>query len=339
MPVRPHANQLEEIDTMASWRCSCTSAVAALALAAAATPTTQAQDPRINEVRVGQLGADNDEYFELAGTPSTPLTGVYYIVIGDDASNNQGVVEFVLNLLGQSIGASGFFLVVENTFSLSGTPNLVLPALDFEGGYRTHMIVTNFTEQVGADLDTDDDGVLDVFPWTSIIDCVALVGPGTPGVDGDYVYCATQVGPDGEFVPGHIYRCDPDLTWTVGEFDVAGPGATDTPSTVNTSCDFRRTAMTRTAATRSSTTGTRPVPTRGISSARTSPRSTAAPAEIPTPATASSPTARPTATSPNAARRCASSILLAASSTAGTRPARTWRWPTARWRPWSRETS
>jgi hypothetical protein len=223
---------------MASWRCSCTSAVAALALAAAATPTTQAQDPRINEVRVGQLGADNDEYFELAGTPSTPLTGVYYIVIGDDASNNQGVVEFVLNLLGQSIGASGFFLVVENTFSLSGTPNLVLPALDFEGGYRTHMIVTNFTEQVGADLDTDDDGVLDVFPWTSIIDCVALVGPGTPGVDGDYVYCATQVGPDGEFVPGHIYRCDPDLTWTVGEFDVAGPGATDTPSTVNTSCDF-----------------------------------------------------------------------------------------------------
>ena len=223
---------------MRNWRCSCASAVAALALAAAATPTTQAQDPRLNEVRVGQLLDDNDEYFELFGTPNSPLTGVHYIVIGDDASNNQGVVEFALNLLGQSIGANGFFLVVENTFSLPGTPNLVLPALDFEGGYRTHMIVLNFTGQVGDDLDFEDDGVLDILPWETIIDCVALVGPGIPGVDGDHVYCATQVGPDGMFVPGHIYRCDPDLTWTVGEFDVAGPGATDTPGAVNTSCDF-----------------------------------------------------------------------------------------------------
>jgi hypothetical protein len=225
---------------MASWRCSCTSAAAALALAAAATPTAQAQDPRINEVRVGHLGPDTEEYFELVGTPDSSLDGVYYLVIGDDEFDtfNNGVVEEWVILTPHLIGPDGYYLAVENFFSLPGIPDLYLPTLNFEGGYRTHMLVMNFTGQIGDDLDVDDDGILDSFPWDEIIDCVALIGPGTPGVDGDHVYCVTQVGPDGDFVPGHIYLCDPDLTWTVGDFDVAGPGATDTPGALNTSCDF-----------------------------------------------------------------------------------------------------
>jgi hypothetical protein len=225
---------------MASWRCCCTSAVVAAVLAAAASTTAQAQDPRINEVRIGHLGDDTEEYFELVGTPDSSLDGMTYIVLGDDEFDtfNSGVVEEWVILTPHMMGADGYYLVVENFFSLPGIPDLYLPTLNFEGGYRTHMLVMNFTGQVGDDLDVDDDGVLDAFPWDSIIDCVAVVGPGVPGVDGDHVYCATQVGPDGEFVPGHIYLCEPDLTWTVGDFDVFGPGATDTPGTLNTSCGF-----------------------------------------------------------------------------------------------------
>jgi hypothetical protein len=220
---------------MQSLRFGCTGAAAALALAAAATVT--AQDPRINEIRIDQPSTDNDEYFELAGTPGS-LSGLWYIVIGDSAVGGSGVVETAINLLGQSIPASGFFLVVENTWTLPGTPNLVLPpnSLNFENNDNvTHMLVDGFIGAIDDDLDTNDDGTLDILPWTSIIDCVAVVGAGTPGVDADYTYCATQIGPNGEFVPGQVYRCDDALTWTIGAFT---PGVTDTPGAINTSCDF-----------------------------------------------------------------------------------------------------
>jgi hypothetical protein len=216
---------------MKTLRFGCTSAAAALALAA----TVTAQDPRINEVRIDQPSTDNDEYFELAGTPDAPLTGISYIVIGDDSTAGSGYVEEWVILSPYTMGPTGYFVAAENTFTL-GVPNLYT-TLNFENNDNvTHMIVLNFTGQVGDDLDFDDDGALDLTPWDSIIDCVAVVGPGTPGVDGDHVYCATnQVGPNGLYVPGQAYRCDPDLTWTVGDFNL---GYTDTPGAVNTSCDY-----------------------------------------------------------------------------------------------------
>ena len=40
----------------------------------------------------------------------------------------------------------------------------------------THLLVTDFVGNNGDDLDTDDDGVLDITPWNTIVDCVALTG-------------------------------------------------------------------------------------------------------------------------------------------------------------------
>ncbi|MCA9295817.1 MAG: lamin tail domain-containing protein, partial [Phycisphaerales bacterium] len=71
--------------------------------------------------------------------------------------------------------------------------------------------------------------MLDVTPWTGVVDSVAMVGPTST----DQVYSTEQVGPDGGFVPGHIYRCIEDGTWAVGAFDV---GITDTPDAANGSC-------------------------------------------------------------------------------------------------------
>jgi hypothetical protein len=224
---------------MHAWRLSCISAAAVVSLATAATAVAGVPDPRINEVRIDQSGDDTDEYFELVGTPGSSLAGISYIVIGDSAAGGSGVVEAWVILSPYFIKPSGFFLAVENTFSLPGTPNLYTDLVFENSDNVTHLLVMNFQGQVGDDLDFDDDGILDLMPWDGDpIDCVAVVGPGTPGVDGDHVYCATQVGPNGDFVPGQVYLCDPDLTWKIGEYEISTPPLTDTPGAINTSCAF-----------------------------------------------------------------------------------------------------
>jgi hypothetical protein len=191
----------------------------------------------INEVRLDQTGADNDEYFELRGDAGVSLTGLTYIVLGDgNAEQASGVVEVAVSLLGQAMPKSGFFLAAESTFTLA-TPNFVT-TLDFENGDTvTHMLVWNFTGAVGDDLDPNDDGVLDVTPWDEVVDSIALVistdVPPPPGAD--WFYGGTTVGPDGAFVPGHAYRCDDTGPWTVGPFDVVV--GVDTPGAANTACE------------------------------------------------------------------------------------------------------
>jgi uncharacterized repeat protein (TIGR01451 family) len=180
----------------------------------------------INEIRVDQPSTDNDEYFELAGSPAASLDNLTYLVIGDGSGDTSGVIEAVVELTGTAIPADGYFLAVESTFSLGGTADLTT-TLAFENSDNvTHLLVEGFTGSLYDDLDTDDDGVLDSTPWSSIDDCVALVGPGS----GNLTYCATTVGPNGTFFPVHVYRCS--LGWFIGQYDPTG--GDDTPGQANT---------------------------------------------------------------------------------------------------------
>ena len=178
----------------------------------------------INELRIDQPGTDNDEYFELAGAASGSLDGLTYIVIGDGAGGS-GVIESVTSLNGLSLTPGGFFVAAEATFTI-GTADLEV-GLGFENSDNvTHMLVSDFTGSSGDDLDSNDDGILDTTPWTAVLDCVALVE--TVG-SGEQVYCDSQVGPDGSFVPGHAINCP--AGWVVGEFDTAA--GDDTPGASN----------------------------------------------------------------------------------------------------------
>ncbi|MCP4362014.1 MAG: DUF11 domain-containing protein, partial [Chloroflexi bacterium] len=178
----------------------------------------------ISEVRTDQPSTDNDEYFELAGDAGTALDTLTYIVIGDDGSGGSGTIESVTSLSG-SIAAGGFYLGVESTFSLTTTADLTA-TLGFENSDNvTHMLVSNFTGSLGDDIDTDDDGNIDNAPWSALINCIGLVE--SIG-SGDAIYCATTVGPDGIFVPGHAYNCP--LSWVIGQFTV---GIDDTPRAAN----------------------------------------------------------------------------------------------------------
>lgn len=186
----------------------------------------------INEIRTDQTGADNDEYFELAGPAGASLNDLTYLVIGD-GTGVSGIIEAIVPLSGSSIPADGFFLVTESTFTL-GAADLVVgtTGLNFENSDNvTHLLVSGFTGANAQDLDTNDDGVLDIMPWSTMLDSIAMVlDGGNPPTLSEWYYGPT-VGPDGAFVPGHVYRFENGTgPWQIGGFAL---GTNDTPGVAN----------------------------------------------------------------------------------------------------------
>jgi len=203
----------------------------------------------INEIRIDQTGTDLDEYFELKGAPGQSLDGYTYIVIGDGATSatRNGVIEFVKPLTGLTLGSDGLALFAQyaTLANAGGTVDYLITPLATGGMFEnsdnvTHMLVQGFTGTLLQDLDTNEDGVLDITPWASIADAVALVENTTipPATGDEYVYAPTnvRVGPDGINVPGQIYRCTPNGTWSIGLFDVLSVNRADTPSNPNVAC-------------------------------------------------------------------------------------------------------
>ncbi|MBX2838849.1 MAG: ExeM/NucH family extracellular endonuclease [Gammaproteobacteria bacterium] len=181
-------------------------------------------DLLLSEIRIDQPSSDNDEYFELTGSPNLSLDGVTYLVIGD-GTGGSGTIEAVVDLTGSVVPANGLFVVAESTFSLA-TADLTA-SLNFENSDNvTHLLVRDFTGANADDLDTNDDGVLDIEPWSELIDSLALVEDLN---NGELVYSSNQIGPDGSFVPGHVFRCD--TGFEIGVFDPNG--GVDTPGEVN----------------------------------------------------------------------------------------------------------
>ena len=215
---------------MSTRTCVCLGGVCLVAVIAPAAPAALDETIRISEVRIDQPSSDLDEFFELAGPAGAPLGGLAYIVIGDGTAGNNGVIEEATDLAGQFLDGSGLFVAAEATFG-PGTADLIT-SLNFENGDNvTHMLVSGFTGSNGDDLDPDDDGVLDVTPWSAVVDSVAIIGPAGTG---DHVYCPTRVGPDGSGPPFHVYRCSPSLVWRIGPQDPAA--GDDTPAAPNLPC-------------------------------------------------------------------------------------------------------
>ena len=204
----------------------------------------------INEIRIDQFGAgDPDEYFELHGSPGESLDGLTYLVIGDSPAGFSGVIEAVVNLDKRMIADDGFFLATESSFGAPGTAfqdveTEMTTILEFENNDNlTHLLVTGFTGLAFDDLDVDDDGMLEVTPWSSVVDAVGLVRlPAPSPPDSEWYYGVAlggvDIGPDGIFVPGHVYReTDGSGAFTIGEFslDTSDPEITidDTPGGPN----------------------------------------------------------------------------------------------------------
>ncbi len=200
----------------------------AVALAILAVPLT-AGAIRINEIRIDNPGVDTDEYFELFGNPAEPLDGLAYLVIGDGAMGS-GTIESVVDLTNKNLEDDGFLAVHNQSTTGTCFGYDEEESLNFEDEDNvTHMLVVGFSGSNGDDLDTDDDGILDVEPWFGVVDCVALIAD---VVGGDLIYCEHQVGPDDIFPPGHVLRCG---LWVIGDFEAC---IHDTPGQANdVACD------------------------------------------------------------------------------------------------------
>jgi hypothetical protein len=92
-------------------------------------------------------------------------------------------------LSGLTTGSDGLLLLGSN-YVTAGTPwGSLVPAEtalgdknNFMGDNNlTMLLVTGFTGLAGQDLDTNDDGILDVTPWTSVLDSVGWFDPSFPG--------------------------------------------------------------------------------------------------------------------------------------------------------------
>jgi uncharacterized protein len=183
------------------------------------TPLGTAPPPVLNEFVANHVGTDTYEYVEVRGVPNTDYSAYAILQIEGDGTG-AGVIDSVhqvgtTNATGH--WTSGFFSNV------------------LENGTLTLLLVKDFTGAVGADLDTNDDGVLDVTPWSALVDDVAI----SDGGAGDRTYSTTVLAPGfggSAFTPGGASRI-PDGTdthsvadWTLNDFDGEGlPGFTGTP--------------------------------------------------------------------------------------------------------------
>jgi uncharacterized protein len=185
------------------------------------TTMCEGRTPVINEFVANHVGNDTNEYIEVFGSPSTDLSAYTILQIeGDFSGTATGVVDSA-TVVGTT-NAAGFWT--------TGFSNNV-----FENGTLTLLLVENFTGAVGNDLDTNDDGVLDVTPWDAVVDAVAVSDGGandltygvpvlTPGFDGGIftVGGASRI-PDG---------LDTDTTadWLRNNFGLSGlPGFDGNP--------------------------------------------------------------------------------------------------------------
>ncbi len=177
----------------------------------------------MNEFRTNHSGVDTNEYIEVFGTPGASLDGYAWIVIGDGSGESPlGHLESVIRLDGQSLDSNGIYSQIIENFFENNDP-------------VTHVLVSGLSDvgdvsETTVDLDTNDDGVLDVTPWEAVIDCAALIGAGSSNV----VYCDVTIGPDGDFTAVGGYRCPDGIgSWVMAPFQL---GCQDTPGALNP-CD------------------------------------------------------------------------------------------------------
>jgi hypothetical protein len=166
---------------------------------------------KLNEFVFNHVGPDTCEYVEVKGEPSTNLSNLTLVVIEGDVG--AGVIDVAIPL--GTTDAAGFFVTS-------------MMANVFENGSQTLLLVDGFTGAVGMDLDTDDDGTLDIQPWIAILDAVAIQDADaadrtyagaavlTPGFDGG----TNTVGGASRIADG--VDTDTAADWARNDFDGEG---------------------------------------------------------------------------------------------------------------------
>lgn len=150
-------------------------------------------NPVINEYMTKHAafeGAGTDhryEFIEILGRPSRDYSDHTLLFI-DGNAGSIGIVQTIISV-GQTDSA-GYWVWCD---SFGNDDDLL------KQNSGTFLLVTGFDTAVavGTDLDTNDDGVLETTPWTSITDSVALTDGTTPELDVVYSTVVLANGANG----------------------------------------------------------------------------------------------------------------------------------------------
>ncbi len=164
---------------------------------------------RISEIGLNPSGGDNGfEWLELSGPANSTGAGLWLIQIEGDGTS-AGVVDIAIDLGTVTFGSNGLWLrrdaaaVIDN----SDAPGIQGPSAgtsvtvadfnpDIENGTQTWAIVFGFSGSVGSDIDANNDGIVDNFLWTSVLDAVSWVEDDTSagGFNDEFGYGANLGG-------------------------------------------------------------------------------------------------------------------------------------------------
>ncbi len=163
----------------------------------------------LNEILTNPNGSDSTatvglEYFELRGTAGMSLSGHYLLSIEGQGTTGRGDINQYFDLGASSIGANGYLIglqngspytpiatgatVVQNTGSQGwGQANTAVGStaghysdgsqLDFENSATTILLINigpGAAPTLTTDLDTDDNGILDLPTGWTVLDSVGL---------------------------------------------------------------------------------------------------------------------------------------------------------------------
>jgi predicted extracellular nuclease len=186
-------------------------------------------DPVINEFVFNHTSTDTNEYVEVFGDADTNYSAFTIVEIEGDGSGAGLIDDGTFNM--GTTDAGGFWTTG-------------FQADVWENGTVTLLLVEGYTGSVGQDLDTDNDGSLEVTPWDTVVDAVAV----TDGDAGDLTYGVPSLVPNYDgvsvFAPGGASRIpdgfdtDAATDWVRNDFDLAGipgfPGSLGPGEALNT---------------------------------------------------------------------------------------------------------
>jgi predicted extracellular nuclease len=178
----------------------------------------------INEFVANHTGSDTEAFIEVFGAPNTDYST--YAVLEIEGDGSAGLVDDVFPV--GTTDANGYFVI-------DG---------DAENSSVTFLLVEGFSGNNGDDLDADNDGTLDLMPWTTLADDVSV----SDGDVGDGFYSSTVLEPNfdgGTFTVGGASRIpngtdtDSVSDWVRNDFSGAGlppldPGTPEPGEAINT---------------------------------------------------------------------------------------------------------
>ncbi len=145
----------------------------------------------LNEVSPNPPGSDGSgEFLELKSTPGIVLGGIYVVSVeGDVSPANDGLVTAVYNLSGKTVGSNGLILIKSSLNTLTPDPGTtVINDATFDtgalqNGTNSFLVIQSPTAiTTTTDLDTDNDGTLDLPAGAVVQDGFGFQNVGTGGL-------------------------------------------------------------------------------------------------------------------------------------------------------------